>query len=223
MAGSETDRILRLLDGLAEFTRGGDLRLQTLNLHRILDNLLDLHKNESNWSDIEIVREYDPSIPEFELDPDRITQVFLNLVRNATQAMGGRGRILLRTRVQTQFQIAADDRRPAFMVRVDIDDSGPGIPEADLPHIFAPFFTRREQGTGLGVPAGLPADRVVVMFDAVSVLTGCFQVSGWMLSSCDNSYDAARSVELDGGPVGNGTPTVQRRCSISARSPTKTC
>jgi two-component system nitrogen regulation sensor histidine kinase GlnL len=114
----ETDRILRLLDGLSEF---------------------------------EVVREYDPSIPELELDPDRMTQVFLNLVRNAVQAMGDRGRLVLRTRMDAQFQISSDEKGRLRMVRIDIDDTGHGISEKDMPHIFTPFFTRREHGTGLGL------------------------------------------------------------------------
>ncbi len=147
----ETDRILRLLDGLSEFTRGGDLRLQPVNLHQVLDKLLELHSHAAGWRGVEVVREYDPSIPELELDPDRMTQVFLNLVRNAVQAMGDRGRLVLRTRMDAQFQISSDEKGRLRMVRVDIDDTGHGISEKDMPHIFTPFFTRREQGTGLGL------------------------------------------------------------------------
>ncbi len=147
----ETDRILRLLDDLAEFTRGGDLRPQPVNLHQLLDNLLELHGQDTSWKGLEVIREYDPSIPELELDRDRMLQVFLNLVQNAVQAMDGKGRLLLRTRVDAEFQISALSERPTRMVRVEVEDSGPGIPEEDLPHLFTPFFTRREQGTGLGL------------------------------------------------------------------------
>ncbi len=147
----ETDRILRLLDGLAEFTRGGDLRTQPVNLHQLLDNLVELHGQDTSWKGIEVVREYDPSIPELELDRDRMTQVFLNLVRNAVQAKGGKGRLLLRTRVAAEFHISSATERPTRMLHVDVEDTGPGIPEEDLPHIFTPFFTRRQQGTGLGL------------------------------------------------------------------------
>ena len=147
----ETDRILRLLDDLAEFTRGGDLRPQPVNLHQLLDNLLELHGQDTSWKGLEVIREYDPSIPELELDHDRMMQVFLNLVQNAVQAMDGKGRLLLRTRVDAEFQISALSERPTHMVRVEVEDSGPGIPEEDLPHLFTPFFTRREQGTGLGL------------------------------------------------------------------------
>ena len=105
---------------------------------------------------IDVRREYDPSIPELEVDPDRITQVFLNLCRNAVQAMDGRGQLVVRTRVDTIYQLAAasplGDGQPHHMVRIDVEDSGPGIPEEHLPHVFTPFFTRSEGGTGLGLP-----------------------------------------------------------------------
>lgn len=150
----ETDRIRRLLDEFAELTRGGDLRPRRVNIHAVLDGMLALQTRSGAWSEIELRREYDPSIPELELDPDRITQVFLNLCRNAVQAMDGRGQLTLRTRVETIFQLgpsSADGQR-VRMVRIDVEDTGPGIAEEHLPHVFTPFFTRSEGGTGLGLP-----------------------------------------------------------------------
>ncbi len=152
----ETDRIKRLLDEFSELTRGGDLRPRRVNIHEVLDRLLELQSRSPSWGEIDLRREYDPSIPELEVDPDRITQVFLNLCRNAVQAMDGRGQLVVRTRVDTIYQLAAasplGDGQPHHMVRVDVEDSGPGIPEEHLPHVFTPFFTRSEGGTGLGLP-----------------------------------------------------------------------
>lgn len=147
----ETDRIRRLLDEFAELTRGGDLRLRRTNLHEVLDKLLALQERSEGWRRIEVRREYDPSIPELELDPDRITQVFLNLCRNAVEAMGGRGVLTMCTRVDPIYQLSQSGG-PHFWVRVDVEDTGPGIPPEDLPHVFTPFFTRRESGSGLGLP-----------------------------------------------------------------------
>lgn len=147
----QTDRIRRLLDDFAELTRGGDLRLQPTNIHEILDKMLLLQRQSQTLSKIEVHREYDPSIPKLELDSDRITQVFLNLVRNAGQAMSDGGELTLRTRVETLYQLSARSRKPLRMVRIDVEDSGAGIAPEDLPHIFTPFFTRREGGTGLGL------------------------------------------------------------------------
>jgi len=148
---SEADRMWRLLDDLAELTHGGDLHPLPTNLHQVLDALLDLHVSAPEWSDVRVQREYDPSIPRLDLDPDRMSQVFLNLIRNALQAMGGHGQLTLRTRVESGYHLARG-QRPIQMVRIDIEDTGPGIPSDELPHVFTPFYTRgKAGGTGLGL------------------------------------------------------------------------
>ena len=148
---SEADRMWRLLDDLAELTHGGDLRPLPTNLHRVLDALLELHVQTPEWAGVRVERQYDPSIPRLELDPDRMSQVFLNLMRNALQAMAGRGQLTVRTRVESGYHLA-QGRRPAQLVRVDIEDTGPGIPAEELPHVFTPFYTRgKSGGTGLGL------------------------------------------------------------------------
>jgi two-component system nitrogen regulation sensor histidine kinase GlnL len=148
---AETERMRRLLDDLAELTRGGDLRPRRANLHRVIDDLVELHSKSESWLGIRVLREYDPSIPEFDFDPDRTTQVLLNLVRNAVQALAGKGTLTLRTRIEASYHLEHVGPERARMVRVDVEDTGPGIPEADLPLLFTPFFTRRAQGTGLGL------------------------------------------------------------------------
>lgn len=147
----QTDRIRRLLDEFSELTRGGELQPRPVNIHEMLDKLLTLEAQSSSWRGIELRREYDPSIPELELDPDRITQVFMNLTRNAVQAMEGQGQLTVRTRVDTAFHLSPGVSRPLRMVRIDVDDTGPGIRDEDLPLVFTPFFTGREDGTGLGL------------------------------------------------------------------------
>jgi two-component system nitrogen regulation sensor histidine kinase GlnL len=148
---TEADRIRRLLDDFMELTRGAELRPRPMNLHEVLDRMIALHSQSEGWSAVDVVREYDPSIPEIELDPDRITQIFLNLLRNAVQALEGRGKVTIRTRVETLYHLSAGHQDPLRMLRIEVEDDGPGIPEEDLPHVFTPFFTRREQGTGLGL------------------------------------------------------------------------
>jgi two-component system nitrogen regulation sensor histidine kinase GlnL len=141
----------RLLDDLAELTHGGDLRPLPTNLHQVLDSLLELHVQTREWAGVRVQRQYDPSIPRLELDPDRMSQVFLNLMRNALQAMGGRGQLTVRTRVESGYHLT-QDRRAMQLVRVDIEDTGPGIPADELPHVFTPFYTRgKSGGTGLGL------------------------------------------------------------------------
>jgi two-component system nitrogen regulation sensor histidine kinase GlnL len=100
---------------------------------------------------VNVRREYDPSIPELQLDPDRVTQIFINLARNAVQAMEGEGQLTVRTRVETVYHLSPGGSKPVRMVRIEVEDTGPGVDDADLPHVFTPFYTGREDGTGLGL------------------------------------------------------------------------
>jgi two-component system nitrogen regulation sensor histidine kinase GlnL len=147
----ETDRIRRLLDDLAQLTSERPLDLVRVNVHRILDDLLELQRHGEEWNRIAVTREYDPSIPEIDADPDRLAQVLLNLLRNAVQAMKGDGRLVVRTRVESLYHLSEGASSPAPLLHVDVEDSGPGIPAEDLPNLFTPFFTRTPGGTGLGL------------------------------------------------------------------------
>lgn len=98
---------------------------------------------------VRIKRDYDPSIPEFYADLDQLIQAVLNIVRNATQAVGGKGNITLRTRVQRQFTIGPKHHK--LIARVDIIDDGPGISADLIENIFYPMVTGRADGTGLGL------------------------------------------------------------------------
>ena len=77
--------------------------------------------------------------------------MLLNLVRNAVQAMAGKGTLTLRTRIESSYHLEHVGPERARLVRVDVEDTGPGIPDDDLPLLFTPFFTRRTSGTGLGL------------------------------------------------------------------------
>jgi two-component system nitrogen regulation sensor histidine kinase GlnL len=100
-----------------------------------------------------LAEEYDPSLPPTLGDADQLTQVFLNLLKNAAEAAGGeRGSI----RIHTFYDLSLRLRRPdgtgrALPLQVEIIDDGPGIPPAIAQEIFEPFVSGRENGTGLGL------------------------------------------------------------------------
>lgn len=98
---------------------------------------------------VRIIRDYDPSIPDFQADQDQLIQAILNIVRNAVQAISDTGNITLRTRIQRQATI--NQQRYKLAVRIDIVDNGPGIPADMLESIFYPMVTGRPEGTGLGL------------------------------------------------------------------------
>jgi two-component system nitrogen regulation sensor histidine kinase GlnL len=146
----EVDRIAALVDDLMVFTHG-ELRVATLNVHRVIDDVLALVAHDRLASGIDIQRLYDPSIPEIEADEGRLRQVVLNLVRNALQAMEGRGRLAVATRMTLDQRLRGPGGEPVPTVAIEVRDSGPGIPADVLAKLATPFFTTRPGGTGLGL------------------------------------------------------------------------
>ncbi len=119
-----------------------------LNIHEVLEHVRQLMEADVSDSII-LKKDYDPSIPDINADRDLLIQALLNLVRNATQAVGESGVITLRTRALRQFTIG--HVRHKLVCRVDIIDNGPGIEEHDIESIFYPMVSHRPEGTGLGL------------------------------------------------------------------------
>ena len=95
------------------------------------------------------MRDYDPSIPDLYGDPDQLIQAVLNIVRNAARAVDRQGEVILRTRVLRQFTIGSVRHR--LVVKVDVEDNGPGVAPAILPSIFLPMVSGSDGGAGLGL------------------------------------------------------------------------
>jgi two-component system, NtrC family, nitrogen regulation sensor histidine kinase GlnL len=144
----EADRLRDLVDRLLGPNR--QLDRQSLNIHEILEHVRNLITAESD-NCATIIRDYDPSLPEFPCDRAQLIQAVLNIMRNALQAAASPGKceIILRTRSQRKFSVGAQLHR--LVCRVDIVDNGPGIPAELLPAVFAPMVTGRADGTGLGL------------------------------------------------------------------------
>ncbi len=148
----EADRLRHLVDRML-----GSRRLpqpRRINVHECLERVRALVMAEAGDA-IDVERDYDPSLPDLYSDPDQLIQVLLNIGGNALQALrenpqpGQRGRILLRSRSQRQFTIGSVRHR--LVLRLDIEDNGPGIPEALQAAIFYPMVSGRAAGTGLGL------------------------------------------------------------------------
>ena len=121
---AQADRLRNLVDRLLGPQRPG--RHQVHNVHSVLEQVRRLVELELP-AGIRIERDYDPSIPDFEMEPDQLQQAFLNIVRNAVEAMHGEGSIRLKTR--TAFQINIHGKRYRLAAEIKIIDNGPGIPE----------------------------------------------------------------------------------------------
>jgi two-component system nitrogen regulation sensor histidine kinase GlnL len=147
---NEVERLDGLVEQLRELSARPRLSLEAVNIHRVLNEVVALQRRAPAWGGVVLRVEFDPSLPAVLGDRAQLTQVFLNLVKNAVEAMDGTGTLQISTRIETRFHIRQASGRRHFL-SVFVDDTGPGIPEAALPDLFAPFFTTKPRGTGLGL------------------------------------------------------------------------
>ncbi|MBD1205879.1 MAG: PAS domain-containing protein [Rhodobacteraceae bacterium] len=150
----ETRRIVKLLEQVEQF---GNLRppeRRPVNIHDALDRARK-SAMVGFAAHMQIVEDYDPSLPPTYADPDQLMQVFLNLIKNAAEACQRAGEgttIRLHTFYDLSLRIRGKDGRPAALpLQIEIVDDGPGIPPEIAADIFEPFVSGRENGTGLGL------------------------------------------------------------------------
>ena len=143
---NEADRLQNLMSNML----GPHQKTQNdlINIHEVLQRVRQLVMAEVDER-LVLKGDYDPSIPEFYADFDQLVQVFLNIVRNAVQAMNGVGIIILRTRIQRHFII--ENQQCRIGIGIDVEDNGPGIPKSMQESMFYPLVTSRAEGTGLGL------------------------------------------------------------------------
>ena len=112
----------------------------------MLERVLRLAESDAGWA-VQLQRDYDPSLPEFAGDADRLTQAIWNLVRNAIEA--GAGTVTLRTRVEHGARIG--EALLPLALRLEMVDDGRGVPPELAEHLFLPLVSGRADGTGLGL------------------------------------------------------------------------
>lgn len=134
----EIERIDRLVSRFLDYARPAEPKLQEVDLNQIVESTLLLVHHRINRQGIELVKELSP-LPRVNADPEKMTQVLLNLLINAVEAMPQGGKLAVSSRV-------AGER-----VGVSIRDTGPGIPPDIKEHIFSPFVTTKKDGLGLGL------------------------------------------------------------------------
>jgi len=142
----EADRLQVLMDRLLTPHRRPQVGI--VNIHEVCERVRTLILAEFPEG-IQIVRDYDSSLPDLHGDREQLIQAVLNIVRNAAQAMQGKGVIELRTRVARQVTLAKT--RQKLALELQVVDNGPGIPEAIRDRIFYPLVSGREGGSGLGL------------------------------------------------------------------------
>jgi len=145
--GSETERSRRIVRNLLDFARESETRMEPLDLHRIVDEAVQLVANQVRMARAQLSVEASEDLPPVHGDRQMLCQVFVNLILNAVDSVGEGGRI----------EVAVHTDREDGYLAVDVRDNGAGIPEHVLSHIFDPFFTTKSKGrgTGLGLSVSL--------------------------------------------------------------------
>jgi two-component system nitrogen regulation sensor histidine kinase GlnL len=148
----EARRVEGLVKELLDLARPAPLRAGPVSIHEVLGDVLALVRGIPGAERVRFVERYDPSLPPLRGDAEKLTQVVLNLVRNALDAVAGRPSptIALETGVAA-LRLRAASGRTRPLARIAVLDDGGGIPDAMLPRLFTPFATSKPHGTGLGL------------------------------------------------------------------------
>ncbi|MGH8545732.1 MAG: ATP-binding protein [Gammaproteobacteria bacterium] len=147
LALKEVDRICGLINDLLSFARPSRPNVAEENLNDVVDGIARILETEAKEKNVEITRDYDPHLPKVWIDREQMKQVFMNLILNAIQAMRDGGSLFVSTRLNSKD----DSGESRQFLQVEIRDTGVGIPEENLEHIFDPFFTSKDEGSGLGL------------------------------------------------------------------------
>ncbi len=143
---AESDRLQGLMDKLLGPNKPPDFKV--INVHEVLERVRQLVEAESSGG-LSIICDYDPSIPDIRADRNLLIQAVLNIAKNAVQALDGKGKIILKSRIQRNQIIGRQHHKLA--VKIDIIDNGSGIDPDLMERIFYPMITGRADGTGLGL------------------------------------------------------------------------
>lgn len=136
----EADRLRQTLDDFLKFAGRIELRLETVPLNDLVEDLVDFLSPQAQVHKIRILTSLSPDEPRCRLDANLFKQALLNLLLNAIQAMPYGGELLIRTLLSKGHAI------------LYVSDTGVGIPEENLPRVFEAYFTTKKGGTGLGLP-----------------------------------------------------------------------
>lgn len=151
----EADRIVKLVDRMEVFADERPVEREPVNIHVVLDHVKKLAQT-GFARHIRFTQDYDPSLPPVYANRDQLVQVFLNLVKNAAEAIGEEtsdGEIQLTTafRPGVRLTMPGNKTRVSLPLEFCVKDNGPGVPEDLVQHLFDPFVTTKPSGSGLGL------------------------------------------------------------------------
>lgn len=143
----ETDRLNSILQGYLTISKKP--LLHSINIHEVLEKAVSIMNLSVESVKITLQRLYDPSLPRVTGDEGKLLQVFLNIIKNAVEAMPKGGLLVILTRPSAEYVV--QNGRPKRWAVVAVSDTGEGILRNELQKIFLPFYTSKKKGTGLGL------------------------------------------------------------------------
>lgn len=143
----ETDRLNGVLQGYLTMSRRP--ALHPVNVHEVIEKAVSIMNPSGKGGKIAVTRQYDPSLPKVLGDEGKLLQVFVNIIKNAIEAMPRGGSLGFTTKPSDEYVLQAGQTKRWAVVSVA--DTGRGIPKAELLKVFLPFYTRKKRGTGLGL------------------------------------------------------------------------
>ena len=151
----ETDRIVKLVDRFEDFSDGRPIEREPVNIHSVLDHVKRLAVS-GFARHIRFTETYDPSLPPVWCNRDQLIQVFLNLVKNAAEAIGpdavdGEIEVSTAYRTGVRMVVPGSHTRVALPLEICVRDNGPGVPEDMMRNLFDPFISTKASGSGLGL------------------------------------------------------------------------
>jgi len=136
---SEVSRCSRIIRNLLDFARQTEPTLRLVDIHQVIEQVLAMVGHQAQLQNVEVVKDFSPSLPKVMADFDQLQQIFTNLTLNAIQAMPDGGRLTIRSS-------AVDGE-----VMIDVQDTGCGISKENMGKLFTPFFTTKAKGKGVGL------------------------------------------------------------------------
>ncbi len=146
----ETTRIRGIVQGILDFARETPMQKKPRRIEQVLDQTLEIIVHQQRFFGIELVKKYDPLLPEVVIDSNLMEQVFMNIILNALDSMCGSGTLTVKTGASDGW------------VEIDLSDTGKGMPEEIIDKIFDPFFTTKDSTEGMGMGLGLAVSYGIV-------------------------------------------------------------
>ncbi|MFA5515215.1 MAG: ATP-binding protein [Desulfuromonadales bacterium] len=147
----EVERVNGIIEELMDLARPRPPQLAPVNLAKVLGDIVLLQQEAHRGKKIDFVLNFDPSIPPICGDENLLTRLFLNLIKNAAEAIDCVGRVEIATRVASEYLLNQPGSRPAPVIVIEIKDTGKGFPPEEIDRVFTPFYTTKGHGSGLGL------------------------------------------------------------------------